>query len=98
MNIEELVPLTNGLSIHGESTTMVCDRARLTRVSDDSVDMAFWIAGTDYVPRLRLPRSRLQSSTAEQIATLVRRVARSAVTGTHVARQRVARGTSHVAL
>ena len=78
MNLDELVPLTNGLSVHGETTTLVCDRARLTRVSDESVDMAFCIAGTDYVPRLRLARTRLASSTPEQVARLVSRVARSA--------------------
>jgi hypothetical protein len=87
MNIEELVPLTNGLSVHGEPDTMVCDRARLTRVSDESVDMAFWIAGTDFVPRLRLARTRVASSTPEQLATLVRRVARNAV-GTWTFRRR----------
>jgi hypothetical protein len=79
MNIDELVPLTNGLSVYGEANTLVCDRARLTRVSEDSVDMAFWIAGTDYVPRLRLARTRVQSSTPEQLAAVVRRVATSAV-------------------
>ena len=86
MTIEELVPLTNGLSVYGEPTTMVCDRARLTRVSDESVDMAFCIAGTDFVPRLRLARTRVASSTPEQLATVLRRVARNAA-GTWPERQ-----------
>jgi hypothetical protein len=85
MNLDELIPLTNGLSVYGESATMVCDRARLTRVSDETVDMAFWIVGTDYVPRLRLALARVVSSTPEQVASVVRRVARSAIAGTHVA-------------
>ena len=79
MNIEELVPLTNGLSVTTEQTTLVCERARLTPVAKDAIDMAFWIAGTDFAPRLRLTRQRVLSSTPEQLAAVVRRVARSAV-------------------
>jgi hypothetical protein len=80
MNIEELVPLTNGLSVTTENATLVCDRARLTPVAKDAIDIAFWIAGTDFAPRLRLTRDRVLSSTPEQLAAVVRRVARSAVT------------------
>ncbi len=81
MKIEELVPLTNGLSLRSGGQTLVCDRARLTRISDDSVDMAFLIAGTDIVPRLRLRRDRLDRGTWDDVANIVRRVAERAVTG-----------------
>ena len=81
MKIDELVPLTNGRSLLAGGQTRGCDRARLTRVSDESVDMAFLIAGTDIVPRLRLARARLDRDTPDEVATIVRRVARRAVTG-----------------
>jgi hypothetical protein len=81
MTIDELVTLTNGLSLRAGGQTLVCDRARLTRVSDESVDMAFLIAGTDIVPRLRLARARLDRDTPDEVANIVRRVARRAVTG-----------------
>ena len=87
MGIDELVPLTNGLSVHTEHATLVCDRARLTRVSEEAVDMAFCIAGTDYVPRLRLARALVQASTPEQLATVVQRVATSAVGEHHLPRR-----------
>jgi hypothetical protein len=81
MSIEELVPLTNGLSITACSHTFMCDRARITGVSETSVDLAFWIAGTDYVPRLRLARAKLAVETPETVAGIVRRVAARAVCG-----------------
>ena len=79
MNIDELVPLTNGLSVQTDGAMLVCDRARLTPVSSDAIDLAFWIAGTDFVPRLRLTRERVLSSTPEQLIAILRRVARNAV-------------------
>lgn len=94
MTIEELVPLTNGLSVHTEQATLVCDRARFTRVSDDVVDMAFSIAGTDYVPRLRLTRARVQSSSPEQLAAVVGRVAKSAVGAHYMPRRGMLHPTS----
>jgi hypothetical protein len=81
MKLEDLVPLTNGLSVTAGPHTLVCDRARLTPVGDDAVDMAFLIAGTDYVPRLRLTRERVARGTADELSRIVRRVARGAVTG-----------------
>jgi hypothetical protein len=80
MNIDELVPLTNGLSVVAGTQTLVCDRARITPLNDE-VDVSFWIAGTDFVPRLRLTRDRIARGTAEELARIVRKVARVAVTG-----------------
>jgi hypothetical protein len=81
MSIEELVPLTNGLSISACGQTLVCDRARITPVKDDAVDMSFWIAGTDYAPRLRFTRARLAKQTPDKIARIVTQVARRVVCG-----------------
>jgi hypothetical protein len=79
VNIEELVPLTNGLSVPCGAHTLVCDRARITPVTGDAVDMKFLIAGTDYVPRVRLRRELISRATSEDVARIVRRVARHAV-------------------
>jgi hypothetical protein len=79
MKIEELVPLTNGLSVHDGPRTMVCDRARITRIGDDAVDMSFLIAGTDIVPRLRLRKDRIDRGTPEDLARVVQNVARRAL-------------------
>jgi hypothetical protein len=82
MNIEELVPLTNGLSVVAGPHTLVCDRARITPTkSSTAVDVSFWIAGTDFVPRLRLTRERIARSTADEVAGIVRKVACGAITG-----------------
>jgi hypothetical protein len=81
MNIDELVPFTNGLSVTTGTDTLVCDRARITPVKDDAIDMAFSIAGTDFVPRLRLTRARVSSSTADSLARILRVVVREATTG-----------------
>ena len=79
MNIEELVPLTNGLSVPCGGYTLVCDRARITPVKEDAVEMKFLIAGTDYVPRMRLSRAQISRATSEDVARIVRHVARHAV-------------------
>ena len=50
MTIEELVPLTNGLTVSACGSTFVCDRARITPVRNDAIDMAFLMAGTNLVP------------------------------------------------
>jgi hypothetical protein len=81
MTIDELVPLTNGLSVSACGQTLVCDRARITPLQGDAFDMSFWIAGTDYVPRLRLTRTRLANQTPEKVARIVSQVARRAVCG-----------------
>ena len=81
MNIEELLLLTNGLSVPAGMTMMMCDRARIVPVRDHPIDLAFWIAGTDFVPRLRLTRDRIAKATANEIAGIIQRVARRAVTG-----------------
>jgi hypothetical protein len=81
MNIDELVPLTNGLSVTTGTHTLVCDRARINPVKEDAVDMSFWIAGTDFAPRLRLTRERIARGTADELARIVRAVARVAFTG-----------------
>jgi hypothetical protein len=81
MSIDDLVLLTNGLSVTAGGHTLVCDRARIAAVRNDAIDMAFWIAGTDFVPRLRLTRERISRETPDAMAGIVRRVARGAITG-----------------
>jgi hypothetical protein len=78
MKIEDLVPLTNGLSVTACGQTLVCDRTRIRPVND-SIDVKFWIAGTDFVPRLRLTRERVLKASAEEVARIVRRVVRGAI-------------------
>ena len=77
MKIEDLVPLTNGLSVTACGQTLVCDRARIRSVRDDAIDLKFLIAGTDLVPRFRLRRERVLKSTADEVARLVRLVVRA---------------------
>ena len=79
MTIEDLVPLTNGLTVTACGSTLVCDRARITPVRNDAVDMAFLIAGTDVVPRLRLLRERVRSATQDEVTRIVQRVVKSAI-------------------
>ena len=79
MKIEDLVPLTNGLSVTACGQTLVCDRARVTAASSDAIDMKFLIAGTDFVPRLRLAQQRVLKATAEDVARILRRVVKQAV-------------------
>ena len=68
MKIDELIPLTNGLSVAAGQQTLVCDRARIGPVTDTTVDMSFWLVGTDLVPRLTLPRQRVALGTPDEIA------------------------------
>jgi hypothetical protein len=79
MTAEQLVPLTNGLSLRACNQTLVLDRTRITLFPDRSIEMAFRIAGTDLAPRLRLSALRLASSSLDDIVSIVRRVASSAV-------------------
>ena len=79
MQIDELVPLTNGLSLNACGQTLVCDRARLAPVGQHALDLKFLIAGTDFVPRLRLTRDRITKATADEVMRIVRGVARRAV-------------------
>jgi hypothetical protein len=79
VNIEELVLLTNGLSVPCGTYTLVCDRARVIRIKGDAVEMKFLVAGTDYVPRVRLSREQISGATSEDVARIVRRVTRRAV-------------------
>jgi hypothetical protein len=81
MKIEELLLLTDGLSVPAGTGVMMCDRARIAPVRDQAIDLAFLIAGTDFVPRLRLTRDRIARATKEEIAGIIQRVARRAVTG-----------------
>jgi hypothetical protein len=78
MKTEDLVSLTNGLSVTACGQTIVCDRARITPVRNDAMDLSFLIAGTDTVPRLRLTLERVSRATADELAAIVRRVARAA--------------------
>jgi hypothetical protein len=79
MTIDQLVPLTNGLSVRTCSETRAVDRARVSDISDRWVEMSFRIAGTDFAPRFSLSRRRLASSSFEDVAAIVRRVASNAV-------------------
>jgi hypothetical protein len=79
MTIEDLVPLTNGLTVTACGKTLVCDRARITPVRDDAIDMKFLMAGTDFVPRLRLLRERVLGATPDELTKIVRRVVKSAL-------------------
>ena len=79
MTIEELVPLTNGLTVTACGNTLVCDRARITPVTSEAIDMKFLVTGTDFVPRLRLLRERVLSATPDEVIRIVRRVVKSAI-------------------
>jgi hypothetical protein len=79
MTIEDLVPLTNGLTVSACGSTLVCDRARITPIRNDAIDIKFLMAGTDVVPRLRLLRERVLQATPEEVSKIVRRVATRAV-------------------
>jgi len=75
MTLDQLVPLTNGLSVHACAQTLAIDRARVIDLSDIGVGMSFRIAGTEIAPRFTLPRRRLASVSIEELAAIVRRVA-----------------------
>jgi hypothetical protein len=79
MKIEELVPLTNGLSVIACGQTLVCDRTTILPVRSDAIDLKFLIAGTNFVPRLRLTRERVMKATADEVAKIVRRVVKGAI-------------------
>jgi hypothetical protein len=79
MTIEDLVPLTNGLTVTACGNTLVCDRTRITPVSHDAIDVAFLMAGTNFVPRLRLLRERVLSASRDEVTTILERVVRRAV-------------------
>jgi hypothetical protein len=78
MKIEDLVPLTNGLSVSACGQTLVCDRARVAAVAG-GVDVKFLIAGTDVVPRLRFKEEGVLRATADDVARIIRQVVRRAV-------------------
>ena len=77
MTVEELVPLTNGLSVTACGQTLVCDRTRIVPVKNDAFDLKFLIAGTDLVPRLRLSRDKVLKASADEVARIVQRVVRA---------------------
>jgi hypothetical protein len=79
MKIEELVPLTNGLSVIACGQTLVCDRTTILPVRSDAIDLKFLIAGTNFVPRLRLTRERVMKATSDEVAKIVRRVVKGAI-------------------
>jgi hypothetical protein len=79
MTIEDLVPLTNGLTVTACGHTLVCDRARITPIRSDAIEMKFLMAGTDWAPRLRLLRDRVLNATPEEVSNIVRRVAKNAI-------------------
>lgn len=79
MTIEQLVPITNGLSLTACNQTHVLDRTRITRLPDRGIEMAFRIAGTDLAPRFRLSDLRLATSSLDEIVAIVRHVAANAL-------------------
>ena len=79
MTIDDLVPLTNGLTVTACGSTLVCDRARITPIMNDVIEMKFLMAGTDFVPRLRLLRELVLSATPDEVATIIQRVVKRAV-------------------
>ena len=79
MTIDDLVPLTNGLTVTACGSTLVCDRARITPIRNDVIEMKFLMAGTDFVPRLRLLRERVLNATPDEVATIIQRVVKRAV-------------------
>lgn len=79
MTIEDLVPLTNGLTVTACGNTLICDRARLTPIRNDAVDLKFLMAGTDFVPRLRLLRKRVLEATPGEVTRIIQRVVKSAL-------------------
>jgi len=79
MAIDDLVPLTNGLTVTACGNTLVCDRARITPVRRDAIDVSFQMAGTHFVPRLRLRRDRVLNATPDEVTSIVRRVVTRAV-------------------
>ena len=79
MTIEDLVPLTNGLTVTACGNTLVCDRALITPVRNDAIDMKFLMAGTDFVPRLRLLRERVLRATPDELTKIVQRVVKRAI-------------------
>jgi hypothetical protein len=79
MTIEDLVLLTNGLTVTACGNTLVCDRARITPVRNDAIDIKFLMAGTDFVVRLRLLRERVLSATPDEVTKMLQRVVKRAV-------------------
>ena len=79
MTIDQLVPLTNGLSVSACSQILALDRARVTGLAGGGIDMSFRIAGTDYAPRVRLTRQMLATISFDELVRILRRVAASAV-------------------
>lgn len=78
MTVSDLVPFTNGLSVPCGRQMLVCDRSRVTAIGD-TIDLVFIVAGTDYVPRLRLRRERIERATSDEIARIVRRITQRAL-------------------
>jgi len=79
MTIDDLVPLTNGLTVTACGSTLVCDRTRITPIRNDTIEMKFLMAGTDFVPRLRLMRARVLSATPDEVTAIIQRVVKRAV-------------------
>jgi len=79
MTIDDLVPLTNGLTVIACGQTLVCDRTRVTPVRSDAIELKFLMAGTDFAPRLRLVRERVLSATPDEVTTIIKRVVKRAI-------------------
>jgi hypothetical protein len=79
MTIDQLVPLTNGLSATAGTQRVTLERARVTQIVDGSVDISFRIAGTDLAPRFSLPPRRLASTSFDDLVAILRQVVSSAV-------------------
>ena len=79
MTIDDLVPLTNGLTVMACGSTLVCDRTRITPIRNDAIELKFLMAGTDFVPRLRLVRERVLSATPDEVTAIIQRVVKRAI-------------------
>lgn len=73
MTIEQLTYLAEGLSVSACGQTLAIDRMRVGE-RRGGVDVAFRIAGTDLAPRIRLSRDQLETSTWDEMASVLRHV------------------------
>ena len=74
MTIDQVSYLADGLSAAGSGGPLVLERTRVCQAGD-GVDVSFRIAGTDFAPRMHLSLAQLSSSTVDEMAALLRRIA-----------------------
>jgi hypothetical protein len=74
MTIDQVTYLADGLSVTGSEGPLALERTRVS-TGRDGVDVSFRIAGTDFAPRMHLSLAQLSSSTVDEMASLLRRLA-----------------------